>query len=63
MHLLLPAGLPEGLHRRLLDGEKLAPGRQDLSQLRLVLPIRMQLHGGRTMIVGAARRQPGPIRC
>ena len=63
VHLLLPAGLPEGVHRRLLDGEELAPDRQDPSQLRLVLPIRMQLHGGRTMIVGAADApaRPDPV--
>jgi site-specific DNA recombinase len=54
VHLLLPAGLPEGVYHRVLDGETLAPDRQDPSQLRLVLAIRMQLHGGQTVIVGAA---------
>ena len=41
----------------------LAPDRQDPSQLRLVLPLRMQLHGGRTVIVGAADApaRPDPV--
>ena len=60
---MLPAGLPESVHHRLLDGEELAPDRQDPSQLRLVLPLRMQLHGGRTVIVGAADApaRPDPV--
>jgi site-specific DNA recombinase len=62
LHLLVPAGLPESMHR-LLDGEELARDRGDPSQLRLVLPLRMQLHGGRTVIVGAADApaRPDPV--
>ena len=63
VHLLLPAGLPEGVYHRVLDGETLAPDRQDPSKLRLVLAIRMQLHGGQTVIVGAADApaRPDPV--
>jgi hypothetical protein len=63
MHLLLPARLPEAVHRRLLEDEELAPDRQDPALLRLVVPLRMQLHGGRTTIVGAADApaRPDPV--
>ena len=63
MHLLLPAGTAAGLRSRLLDGEDLAADRQDPSQLRLILPLRMQLHGGRTWILGVPTRRPGRTRC
>jgi hypothetical protein len=63
VHLLLPAGLPEDLHRHLLDGEAFAQDRRDPALLRLVVPLRMQLHGGRTMIIGAADApaRPDPV--
>ena len=63
VQLLLPAALAQGLHNRLHDGETLAADRHDPSRLRLVLPLRMQLHGGRTWIVAAAEApaRPDPV--
>ena len=63
IELLLPAALGQGMHNRLNDGETLAPEGHDPSRLRLVLPLRMQLHGGRSWIVGAAEApaRPDPV--
>ena len=63
MQLLLPAALAQGLRNRLHDGEMLAVDRDDPSQLRLVLPLRMRLHGGRTWIIsgGEAPARPDPV--
>ena len=63
VQLLLPAALAQGLHHRLHDGEMLAADRDDPSRLRLVLPLRMQLHGGRTWIVTTeeAPARPDPV--
>ena len=62
VHLLLPAGLVDDIDGHLADGEALEPDRQDPSQLRLILPIRVKPHGGRTWIVGVADAPRGPTR-
>ena len=63
VHLLIPLGCLEGMRSRLCDAEELMPDRQDPSQLRLILPVRMQKHGGRTSIldVSDAPARPDPI--
>jgi site-specific DNA recombinase len=63
VHLLLPIGLVGDFRDRLLDGEEVEPDRQDSSQLRLILHVRMQLHGGRTWLIGAAdaAARPDPV--
>ena len=63
VHLLLPAGTVADLRSRLLEGEDLEADRQDPSQLRLILPLRMRLHGGRTWVLGVsdAPARPDPV--
>ena len=41
VHLLFPLGCLEGMRGRLCDAEELMPDRQDPSQLRLILPVRI----------------------
>ena len=63
VQLLLPAALAQGLRNRLHGDETLATDPGDATQLRLVLPIRMRPHGGRTWIVGGADApaRPDPV--
>ena len=63
VHLLMPLAGSEGMRSRLRDGEQLMPDRQDPSQLRLILPVRMQKHGGRTSIldISDAPGRPDPV--
>ncbi len=66
LQLLMPVGLLAAMRARLQQGETMAPDAADPAQLRLVLPIRMRLRGGRSWIVGgariAARRDPVLIK-
>ena len=63
VQLLLPGPLAHGLQNRIHEDETLAADPGDPTQLRLVLPIRMRPHGGRTWIVGEADApaRPDPV--
>ena len=63
VQLLLPAALAQGLRNRLHGDEMLAADRAMSSRLRLMLPIRMRLHGGRTWIVGGETHRRDRTRC
>ena len=56
LHLMMPLRLLHGITRRLDDGEHVEADPLDASRLRLTLPIRMQLRGGRTWIAASADR-------
>ncbi len=66
LQLLMPVGLLAAMRTRLQQGETLAADAADPAQLRLLLPIRMRLRGGRSWIVGgarmSARRDPALIK-
>jgi site-specific DNA recombinase len=47
---------------RLIDSERADVDPADPSQLRLTVPIRMRLHGGRTWIIGGKTSAPRPDR-
>ena len=55
LQLLIPIELLATIRARLEDGEIAAPDAAEPQSLRLELPIRMRLRGGRTWIVGGAR--------
>ena len=55
LQLVMPVGLLATMRARLQQGETLAADAADPTLLRLVLPIRMRLRGGRSWIVGGAR--------
>ena len=62
----MAVGLLAAMRARLQPGEMLTADSADPTQLRLVLPIRMRLRGGRSWIVGgariSARRDPALIK-
>lgn len=66
LQLLMPIALLAPMRARLEAGETAAPDAAEPELLRLELPIRMRLRGGRTWIVGGARptfrRDPVLIR-
>jgi hypothetical protein len=66
LQLLMPVASLATVRARLEAGESAAPDAADQSLLRLELPIRMRLRGGRTWIIGGAkltsRRDPVLIR-
>jgi len=53
LHLLLPAALLYGVKRLLGEREQADTDPTDKTRMRLILPLRMQLRGGRTSIAGA----------
>ena len=62
VHLLMPQARFEGVRARLRDGEELLPDRQDPKLLRLILPLRLRTHGGRTTILATeAPARPDPV--
>ena len=63
VHLLMPVHLLAAMRTRLADGDHLEPDRGDASLLRLTLPLRMRLHGGRTWLLGGAEpaARPDPV--
>lgn len=62
VHLLTPQARFKGMRARLHDGEELLPDRQDPKLARLILPIRLRTHGGRTTIFAAeAPARPDPV--
>ncbi|WP_439534574.1 hypothetical protein [Polymorphobacter sp.] len=58
LHILLPIALLPGIRSRLSVGEIATADAADPARLRLELPIRMRLRGGRTMIEAAAGSEP-----
>jgi DNA invertase Pin-like site-specific DNA recombinase len=66
LQVLMPVALLATMRARLEAGETAAPDAAEPNLLRLELPIRMRLRGGRTWIIGAAkltsRRDPVLIR-
>ena len=63
---MMPAALLYGVKRLLGEGEQVDIDQTDKTRLRLILPLRMQLRGGRTSIAGAtpstARLDPVMIK-
>jgi hypothetical protein len=66
LQVLMPIALLTAMRARLEAGETAAPDAAEPGLLRLELPIRMRLRGGRTWIIGGAsptsRRDPVLIR-
>ena len=66
LQVLMPIALLATMRARLAAGEAVAPDGAEPGLLRLELPIRMRLRGGRTWIIGGARptsrRDPVLIR-
>jgi DNA invertase Pin-like site-specific DNA recombinase len=60
VQLLLPVYLLAGMSSRLVDSESVEQDPLDTSHVRLTLPVRLQFHGGRTRVVGAAAPTPRP---
>ena len=64
LHLLMPVDRLPAMRSRLMPGERLDRIATDPSQLRLMLPVRLQFHGGRTRIIGGGRAPAaGRTRC
>ena len=63
LHLLMPIDRLPAMQSRLMPGERLDRDPTDPSQLRLMLPVRLQFHGGRTRIIGGAEPggRPDPV--
>ena len=61
LELLLPAKGLATLRSRLEPGELIQP-EPESAAVRIITPIRMQLRGGRTLIIGAGPRQTQPDR-
>jgi hypothetical protein len=66
LQLLCPVGLLASMRARLEPNETAVPDAADPALLRLTVPVRMRLHGGRTWVIGslkpAARPNPTLIR-
>ena len=62
LQLLMPVAHLPKVGDRLVDGERADVDPTDPSQLRLIVPIRMRLHGGRTWIIGGKPPAPRPDR-
>jgi len=60
--LLLPIALLPGIRLRLSPGETAAPDAADPARLRLDLPVRMRLRGGRTIIERDGSTTPTTVR-
>ncbi len=60
--LLLPIALLPGIRSRLGTGEAAAPDAADPARLRLDLPVRLRVRGGRTIIERASGTAPTPAR-
>ncbi|MBZ0227873.1 MAG: recombinase family protein [Bauldia sp.] len=60
LQLLMPVAHMPKVRDRLIDGERADVDPADPSQLRLTIPIRMRLHGGRTWIIGGKASAPPP---
>lgn len=58
LQMMLPIGLLASVRSRLDEGEEAAPDPARPDHLRLVLPIRMRLRGGRVWIEGGDRSHP-----
>ncbi len=63
LQLLMPIHLLPALRSRLMEGEQVEKDPADASQLRLTVPVRMQLRGGQTVILGSAEpaTRPDPV--
>ena len=66
LQLLMPVTLLAAVRLRLVPGETAEPDAADAALLRLVVPVRMRLHGGRSWILGStspvSRRDPVLIK-
>jgi site-specific DNA recombinase len=66
LQMLMPIGLLATVRSRLAPGEVVEPDAADTTMLRLTVPVRMRLRGGRTWILGStespSRRDPVLIR-
>ena len=60
LQLLMPVHLLPALRSRLMEGEQVEKDPADASQLRLTVPVRMQLRGGRTWVLGGVQKQARP---
>jgi len=66
LQLLMPVGLLASMRSRLAPNETAAPDAADPALLRLTVPVRMRLRGGRSWLIGSAkpasRRDPVLIK-
>ena len=60
LQILMPVTRLPKVRDRLIDGERADVDPADPSQLRLTVPVRMRLHGGRTWIIGGKIAAPRP---
>ena len=58
LQLLMPVGLMTTVRSRIEPGETLEPDPADSAFLRLTIPVRMRLRGGRSWILGATKPAP-----
>lgn len=63
LQILMPIKYLAAVRRRLMDGEHAEKDAADPSQLRLIIPVRMQLRGGRAWILGGQKSsaRPDPV--
>jgi site-specific DNA recombinase len=63
LHLLMPIDLLPAMRNRIMQDERLDRDLTDPTQLRLMLPVRLQFHGGRTRIISGAEPggRPDPV--
>jgi hypothetical protein len=62
LQLLVPITLLAAVSSRLGDGEQAMADAAEPSRLRLILPVRMRLRGGRVWILGANEKRPAAAK-